>query len=478
MGVAESNVWRERSSAFATMTPTSWRFWVFVPCPLIALCVLLANFPLPSTLILSATVVALLIFFRPFVGVPIIFLLGMLGDLQHFTGGISIVKYIVLCAAIGLVASHSLRSLLRRRTGVTLPLVLFIAIYCGGNALRLSETYDWSVVLTWLGYPLGFVLVLSLVTTKRRIEWVLAALIAGAVLAGLSSAIEVFFGVNMLTSIRGIEEVVASNGPPGMQRISGFFNDANAAAYMHILSIPILISLLIMCKNWLWRSSLLALSLICGFSLLASFSRSGYLGLVASLLCLLFFLKLGKASRVLLLSAAVVLLLTYFIPARTIAARFYTIPEEMGGIGDRSLYYPTAMRLIYEHPILPAGEEAFMSAIGQKVGFPLGPHSNLLSVGVNSGLIGLAALLWLMYRYVHYVHAGLKTIESQSLRYYALGAYAGAVGFQVQGLFITNFGWFPMWATAAIPLCCILADRGYSKVNDSRRGQRAVRART
>ena len=106
------------------------------------------------------------------------------------------------------------------------------------------------------------------------------ALIAGAVLAGLSSAIEVFLGVNMLNSIRGIEEVVASNGPPGMQRINGFFNDANAAAYMHILSIPILISLFIVHKNWLWRSGLLALSLICGFSLLASFSRSGYLGLV------------------------------------------------------------------------------------------------------------------------------------------------------------------------------------------------------
>jgi len=78
-------------------------------------------------------------------------------------------------------------------------------------------------------------------------------------------------------------------------------------------------------------------------------------------------------------------------------------------------------------------------------------------------LIGLAAFLWLIYRYVRYVHAGLKTMQSQSLRYYALGAYAGTVGFQVQGLFITNFGWFLMWATAAIPLCCILVDRECKK---------------
>jgi hypothetical protein len=43
------------------------------------------------------------------------------------------------------------------------------------------------------------------------------------------------------------------------------------------------------------------------------------------------------------------------------------------------------------------------------------------------------------------------------LRTYAIGVWAGLVGFQVQGLFITNMGWFLMWAMAAIPLCCALA---------------------
>ena len=181
---------------------------------------------------------------------------------------------------------------------------------------------------------------LCLVTTRRRIEWVFGALIVGAVLAGLSSAIEVFLGVDMLSSIRGIEEVVASNGPPGMQRINGFFNDANAAAYMHILAIPILISLFLACKNWLWRSGLFALTLVCSFSLLASFSRSGYLGLVASLLCLLFFLKLRRASWVLLFSTVLLVLLTSFFPAKTLMARFYVIPDEMGSVGDRSLTTP------------------------------------------------------------------------------------------------------------------------------------------
>jgi hypothetical protein len=173
-----------------------------------------------------------------------------------------------------------------------------------------------------------------------------------------------------------------------------------------------------------------------------------------------------------MLSILAVVLLTSFIPAKTMVARFYVIPDEIGGVADRSIYYPTAIRLIYEHPIVPAGEYAYMSTIVRKVGFPLGPHSNILSVGVNGGLIALAAFLWLIYRYVRYVHAGLQSLQSQPLRHYALGAYAGIVGFQVQGLFITNFGWFMIWATAAIPLCCILADQ-----NCKRRETRSLRSR-
>jgi hypothetical protein len=154
-------------------------------------------------------------------------------------------------------------------------------------------------------------------------------------------------------------------------------------------------------------------------------------------------------------------LLATFIPAKLMLARFYVIPDEMGSVADRSIYYSTALKLICEYPIVPAGESTYMSHLAARVGFPLGPHSNVLSVGVNGGLIALGVFLWLTYRYVRFVHTGLRSMQSQSLRHYSLGAYAGIVGFQVQGLFITNFGWFMLWSAAAIPLCCILADGGY-----------------
>ena len=86
-------------------------------------------------LVVIASVAALLIFFRPFVGLPIIFFLGMVGDLQHFTGGISVVKGIVVLVLAGFVSHYSLAPVLRNKTGVEIPLVLFIGVYCLGNAL-------------------------------------------------------------------------------------------------------------------------------------------------------------------------------------------------------------------------------------------------------------------------------------------------------------------------------------------------------
>lgn len=412
-----------------------------------------------AALVLFAIAAALLVFSRPFVGLPIVFFLGMIGDLQHFTGGVSVVKGIVALVVLGYVTRYSFAPVLRTKSGIEIPVVLFIAVFCLGNAVRPSTTFDTSVILTWLGYPVAFLLVLHLANTRRRIEWVLGALVAGAIFAGMASAIEQFFGVNLLSYLRGVDEAFSSNGPLGMQRINGLMQDPNAAAYVHIFAIPIIISLILLSRSWPQRFALFGLSLVSLISLLLTFSRSGYIGVLLGLGCLLFYLNLRKAIWVLLLSSFLVVI-ALAVPAATLMARFYDIREEMGGEEDRSLYYLTGSRLIVEHPLVPAGETAFMSAISEETaGRPQGPHSNILSVGISGGLIGLSAFLWLICRYVRYVHRGLRTMRSKRLLYYALGTYAGTVGFQVQGLFIANFGWFLMWAAAAIPICCILADR-------------------
>jgi hypothetical protein len=138
-------------------------------------------------------------------------------------------------------------------------------------------------------------------------------------------------------------------------------------------------------------------------------------------------------------------------------ARFENAPQVFWQ--DRWIQYEAGLNLTLEHPLFGAGKEAFVLQMRNKVGQPLEPHSNLLAVAINSGMVGLGAFLWLGVRYVRFVRRGFTAMRQSPLRYYALGSYAGLLGFLVQGLLVSNMGWFMMWAMAAIPPCCILAQR-------------------
>jgi O-Antigen ligase len=433
------------------------------------LCTLLAIFSVEAAGIVAGCCAAAVVLARPFVGIPIVFLLGMLGDLQHFTGGISVVKGVMFLMVIAFVARHPLATIRQRATGVEIPLMVFIAIYCAGNTIRPSETYNSSVILTWIGYPFAFLLVLYLVRTRRQIEWSLGALAVGATLASFSTAIEQFTGINLLSSLRGVDEVIATNGPQGMERISGVFQEANAAAYMYIVAIPILVAVLLTERSRLQKAVAFAMMLVCMFGLLISFSRSGYIAVLIALGCVLFFMKLRKALSVVVSVVLLVVILSPLIPFTAVIDRFYQIQNEIGGESDRSLYYETSARLIVQNPLIPAGEDRFMNDISDLTGVPQGPHSNIMSAGVNGGLFGLAAILWLFVTYGRFILRKLRTMPASPLRWYAIATFAGMIGFQVQGLFMTNFGWFLMWAAAALPLCCIL-------VEDRRNGSRTVAA--
>ena len=89
-------------------------------------------------LLLFAIAAALVILFRPFIGLPIVIFLGMIGDLQHFTGGVSVVKGIVALVALGYAARYPLVPVLWTKSGIGIPFILFIAVYCLGNAVRPS----------------------------------------------------------------------------------------------------------------------------------------------------------------------------------------------------------------------------------------------------------------------------------------------------------------------------------------------------
>jgi len=172
--------------------------------------------------------------------------------------------------------------------------------------------------------------------------------------------------------------------------------------------------------------------------------------------CLGVYLKSRRFVLALVSIGIVILFVVAVFPWGDLTARFGRARSDFRF--DRALQYRIALELTYEHPWSGPGLERFVSHTRARIGTPLEPHSNVLGVMVSSGAIGLGALFWLAGRYITLVHRGLSSMRSSRLRTYAIGFFAGFVGYQVQGLLVGNLGWFVMWVVGAVPLCCIASE--------------------
>jgi O-Antigen ligase len=421
---------------------------------ILALTFLIVSSPLTAVPILVAAIAAVGILIYPFLGMPVVFFLGSIGDLQHFDQGLSLAKAVIVLMLIGFAAQLALRKTRFDSLGLGVPMALFMLVYAAGGSRGAIESRTVAGLVTMLGYPAVFLLALNLFSTRRRIEWTLGALVAGASTAAVASALQRYAGYSMLFALRGEEGAITDGGVKGLQRIAGLMQDANAGAYPFILAIPILLVILITHKGPLRVVLFLAVA-ACTLGLILTLSRSGGLAVGGSAICLGLYLKGRRLISALTIAATLCIVVTAIAPLEALTTRFKIIPSELGSESDRLLYYQTALKLAADHPIIGTGEETFMTEIAREIRVPQGPHSNVLSVLMNAGMVGLALLAWLLIRYFRLLRARLTQARWSPLKAYAIGAVAGLVGLQVQGLFIANMGWFLMWATAALPLCCL-----------------------
>jgi len=415
--------------------------------------------PVVAILATVGVVAAAIALASPVAGVSIMFFLGSIGDLQHFQGGYSLAKVLILLLLVGLLAKLVVGRMPIRRAGLMPQVVLFLLVFVVVSVRGLGSGVHTRDAITVLGYPAAFLLTLNLLRSERSIQWTLGALVTGATIASLAAVLERYAGFSLLTALRGQQPVLDGSGVPGLQRMAGLMHDPNAAAYPCILVIPVLIASASSAKRLSAKLCLFILAALSGLGLALTLSRSGYLAAVCGVLCLVLYLPYKQKVRILAVAGAALALILLFVPSHMLTARFEIIPTEVGGVSDRSIYYLTALKLVRESPLLGVGDATFMSSMEQVVGVKQGPHSNVLSVVVDSGLVGLASLLWLVWSYVVFVHRGIFRMAGTPLKTYAIGAYAGLIGFQVQGLFISNMGWFLIWAMAAVPLCCVLVHR-------------------
>jgi putative inorganic carbon (hco3(-)) transporter len=263
--------------------------------------------------------------------------------------------------------------------------------------------------------------------------------IAGFVGAGLLQATGT--AVRVLTGAQQVSEAA---------RVTGWLADPNHFAGFLVLVIPILVAAGIALEpRWLTiPTGLLALALV--LALLATLSRSGWLGLLAGMVVLSGLLP-GRRVRLLAVTAAIIVVVLLAGLAVPIAARLAphsTGPWEM--LASRMRVWTVAFTLFSQHPLFGIGVGNFAQYYPAYDAYPVGvlhAHNILLNMAVERGLLGLAGFVAVCVALATALVRGWRWATTPLDRAIAAGMIAALCAYLVHSMLDVSYYDYPALLT-------------------------------
>jgi putative inorganic carbon (HCO3(-)) transporter len=274
------------------------------------------------------------------------------------------------------------------RTPVTIPTILFLA--AGAISIVVAPDHRSAIGLfrAYLVEPIGFGLVLvNVLSVPRRALMVAGALALGGLIAGVANSVVV------LNAFRHHAYDIV-NTPPVV-----IYNTANAVA---LFLVPLIAFAAAIAMHWSSRPvRLLAAAFAAAgtLSVLLSFSRGGYLALVAVAIGL----ALSHRYRWFLLAGGVVVgVLLMQIPI--LASRVSTdvdLSNPHNTLVGRFHLWSVTLQMLRDHPLFGAGLSGFSTVIGPywnptNIDRYTYPHNILLNFWTETGVLGVIAFGWIL----------------------------------------------------------------------------------
>lgn len=307
-------------------------------------------------------------------------------DLFPFLGSFPLVKIVAISITLIYIISK-INAGERITLWATEIAMLFVIALLGVLFMPISaspkDSYD---VLTdpYLKTVVIFVLMINLIDTRRRllVLWKLVV-ICGAVL-GFGAIKSYAKGEFTLQGLR-IEGLVG-----------GIFGNPNDLATALDLLLPFAIVLVMVSKGvarWIYLFCAAAMAI----GVLVTFSRGGFLGLIALSGVLLWKLGRGRRFKTLLVTAVVCGLMFGVMPggyANRITTIFNIEDDKTGSAQERRALMELAARMAIRRPIVGIGMGNFhIYSIHEKEA-----HNAYLEIAAELGVIGLLAYLYLIFK--------------------------------------------------------------------------------
>jgi putative inorganic carbon (hco3(-)) transporter len=271
----------------------------------------------------------------------------------------------------------------------TIPALIFLA--AGAISVLTSSDHRAALGLyrAYLIEPIAFgVVIASVVNDSRRALILLAGLAAGGLVAGMANTVVVLAALRSHTY-----DVVAT--PPVV-----IYNTANAVALYLVPLVAVSASIALHATNLRLRVAGTIVTAIAVLAVFMSFSRGGYLALAAVAIGL----ALSHRLRWWLVAAGVVasiaLLRVPQLAARVAIEADFNHPNNT--LVSRFHIWQAALQMLSTRPIFGAGLSGFSAAVAPywnatHIERYTYPHNILLNFWTETGLLGLAAFLWILF---------------------------------------------------------------------------------
>ncbi len=326
----------------------------------------------------------------------------------------------------------------RRRTlwlrAPSRPLLLALAAFLGVCVLSITMSRHMpqslkGLIGKWLEYLLFFVFVADLGAQDGVGRRCAAVLSAGSVFVIVEAVWQEIFGRGLFLGYRLMV----------YERITGpYENPIDLATYLMVI-VPLLLALAVLQRRRLARAGLWILVGALLLCLGRTLAFGAWLSFGAALAWLMW--REPALRRPAFLTGIAILLAAGFVMLRR--GNWFLISLSDVGTKDRIFMWQAALRMILDRPLLGHGINTFMANyLDYWVGGEQQPryaHNCYLQMAAETGVVGLAAFLWLLWLVFARMARALRASRGSGDRVLLAGLAAGLVAFAIQAGYDTNF---------------------------------------
>lgn len=304
-----------------------------------------------------------------------------------------------------------------KKSPVTVPIFFVIVAISLLPSFRNAGDYRYFV----FGF-LHWVMVLDVFSTQKRTRLLF-------LLLALPTGILVLRGVLYDWSVLDLNQMVRFGYP---------LDHPNTAGYLLAMSIPLALGVIATERGWLGILGVVSLGLQ-SVGLALTYSRGAWFGSAASiLLCGL----IAKKYKLVLLLIILGLSAAFVIPSIQVRLLSLANPYQDVAINDRIRFQMDSFAVGLEHPLLGIGYgrgrlKAALTAVykgTENENEPiLHPHNVYIDLFAGTGLLGLAAFLWLLWDCVYKMWRAILQEQDQVRRIIPISILAALVAFILIG---------------------------------------------